>query len=246
MRFQNSIWKEYHNSSKNIEKGHANIPFDSELWSDAWKTVQYKKYHRLKEVSLPEPMQINAALSGVFNSRSSVRNYCGLPIQLSKISTLLYWSCGKKENDTRMYPSGGGMYPIEVYILNSANSKELAAGIYHYDVKNHALRMLVERSFTKTELGKMFGYPWAQKASVTILLSVVFDRTIQKYGERGYRITVLEAGHIMQNFHLVAHAIELSSCCLAGMREFFLEKIMNFDSNKESLLYAIAIDDTYE
>lgn len=242
MEFQNSIWREYHNSSKDKAKGHPNIPLDSDTWPESWKKVTYTSYARLPTLALPSPAEVSERLTESLEKRSSHRTYTREPTTLQDLSTLLYWACGKHEDsDLRRYPSGGGVYPIETYLINFSGSEEYPAGLYHYNIRTHNLSCLWKRTFEDGERKQMFGYPWAEDASVAVIFTIVFDRVIEKYGERAYRFALLEAGHIAQNFSLVATALSLKSCLQGGMNDAFLETLFNFDSHKESIVYGLIL-----
>ena len=76
-----------------------------------------------------------------------------------------------------------------------------------------------------------------------ILLAItgVFDRTQVKYGERGYRYALLEAGHVGQNVYLATQALGLGCCGLAGTRDLAIEELLGIDGVTESLLYTLVI-----
>jgi SagB-type dehydrogenase family enzyme len=69
----------------------------------------------------------------------------------------------------------------------------------------------------------------------------VFWRNQNKYGERGYRYILLEAGHIGQNIYLVSEALGLKCCALGGTRDENLEELVDIDGVTESVVYALAV-----
>lgn len=242
MEFENSIWHFYHESSKDKSKGHPPIPYDSNLWPESWKTVHYKSYARLPKLSLPSPQVLPVSLSEALSVRHSHRDFLGEPMPLQKLADVLYWACAVRTGtNNRPYPSGGGRFPVELYVLNLQTSDEFASGVYHYDLKAHSLDQLWKKEFTREELEELFGYPWAKKASVLIVMTGVFHRTVEKYGERGYRFVLLEAGHIGQNIALASEALGLRSCSLGGVNEQFIESLLDIDPKQESAVYSIVL-----
>ncbi len=91
--------------------------------------------------------------------------------------------------------------------------------MYHYDVKEHALDVLWQRSFTKADIANLFVYDWIGEASCALLMTAVFWRNQVKYGQRGYRYVLLEAGHIGENGYLTAEALGGGGCGMGGMQE---------------------------
>ncbi len=53
-------------------------------------------------------------------------------------------------------------------------------------------------------------------ATVLIFITALFERSTFKYQDRGYRFTLIEAGHVAQNMKLTATALGFSSVNLGG------------------------------
>ena len=64
---------------------------------------------------------------------------------------------------------------------------------------------------------------------------------LAKYGERGYRILLLDAGHLAENVLLTAAALNLSACPLAGFFDDRLARTLELNPTEEPVLYAITI-----
>ena len=101
----------------------------------------------------------------------------------------------------RSAPSGGALYPLELYAwVRSVDG--LRPGLYHYDPYEHELDDLgpaeLEHAFVQQDL--------VGSSAAGILIGSVFFRSVFKYGERGYRFVLLEAGHVAQNAVLAARA----------------------------------------
>ena len=62
-----------------------------------------------------------------------------------------------------------------------------------------------------------------------------------KYGERGYRFALLEAGHAAQNMLLAATALALAALPLGGFYDRRLDELVGADGLDEATLYAIAL-----
>ncbi len=80
-----------------------------------------------------------------------------------------------------------------------------------------------------------------EAAAAVILITAVFQRTTFKYGERGYRFALIEAGHVAQNIDLVASALGLPAANLGGFFDRELEMLLDVDGVEQSLVYAVAI-----
>jgi len=234
----------FHQSSKDPTAGGTQfIPQDDSAWPEEWKTVHYKKYN-LDKIKLTG-YKIVADLFENIKNRRSKREYSRRPQDKDSLSALLKYSCGIIREDkwsrTRAQPSGGARYPIETYVVVLAGSEEVPTGIYHYDIKNHELDILKQREFLSEDLSKLFGYEFAKNASSIIVMTAIFARNQIKYGERGYRHILLEAGHIGQNLYLISTALGLGCCALSGISDIEFEKLLEIDGVTESVVYGLTI-----
>ncbi len=238
--------KMYHEGSKKITRL---FPSDDRTWPETWKQVEYKVYERLPKIILPRET-LSFDLSKALTTRESKRDFSRLPLSLTEVSTLLRYAVGvwKKPGDIepatrRTYPSGGGLYPVEVYLLVRRGTEELPAGLYHYNFNDHSLSVLVTGLFEQVEKPGFFNYSFADAAPLALFMTSVFERQYQKYGERSYRFALLEAGHISQNVYLVAAALGLHCCAIGGVRggDTEVEKILDIDGHYESLIHSMLL-----
>jgi len=236
--------KIYHAYSKDHARYHPPISSNSDEWPEDWKTTYYKTYPRFEKIALSDETLDSDCFTLIKNRRSS-RNFTGVPISTRELSILLKWSCGEmstleRDRKRRAQPSGGSRFPIEIYPL-VLHGDTISPGLYHYNVRDHALDVLPPTPMNIEETDSLFTYRWVKDAAAIILMTSVFWRTQNKYGERGYRYVSLEAGHIGQNLYLVAQALGLKCCALTGTRDIEIEKMLEIDGVSESLVYAIAV-----
>lgn len=229
----------FHQSSKK----HVKTPSDSGLWPDEWKTTYYKEYPSFKKITLNDAPPKKDLFESII-SRKSGREYDSNPITKDELSVLLKYSCGEvslgEDKVHRAQASAGARFPIEMYPIVFRGTEELPSGLYHYNVREHSLDVLWKRDFTKEDVGKLFTYEWVQDASLGIVMTAVFERTQNKYKERGYRCVLLEAGHIGQNLYLVSNALGLECCALSGTRDENLEEFIDIDGTTESVIYGFS------
>ena len=244
----------FHQSSKDHSKGHPPISPNPAEWPEEWKTTYYKTYTRLPKIALSDHPP-KADFFDVVRIRESRRDFTrGAIIKTQELSLLLKYSCGitnklDEQRFRRAQASGGARFPIEVYPIvfrpstnsGQAPGDDLKAGLYHYNVKDHALDVLWEREFSDKDIGEIFTYPWVKDAAVGIVMTAIFWKNRNKYGERGYRYILMEAGHIGQNMYLVSSALNLKCCALGGTRDENVEKLLDIDGVTESVVYALAI-----
>lgn len=215
-----------------------------------WSKIFYKEYPRYPSIMLPTPRRLEKKnLFEALIERKSVRKFNGEGVSLENISKLLFFSAGinrlekKEASAKRVYPSGGARYPLEVYAVVKKDSKELKAGIYHYNVKFHALELIKKGGFSK-ELRIIAGgvnTGVMSSCSVVIAITAVFGRSEIKYGESAYRLILLEAGHLAQNAYLVSSAMTLGVCAIGGFVDDKVNELIEIDIEKEQAVYLLAV-----
>lgn len=232
----------YHEFSKDpTNRGTVYIPRDDSQWPSEWTTIFYKEYERTPKIALPAA-HVQGDFSAVVAHRRSRRDFDRAPIDAGQLGSILRCACGiTDETGRRAYPSGGARYPIEIYPLVFQGSREVPAGIYHYNVKRHALDVLETRQFTGNEIAGIFTYPFIQKASFALVLTAVFNRTFMKYGDRGYRYILIEAGHVAQNICLTAEALDLKCVPLVGTKDTSMERLLEIDGFTEAVIHSVIV-----
>ncbi len=83
-----------------------------------------------------------------------------------------------------------------------------------------------------------------QNAAGLLVLTGVFARTQIKYGERGYRFVLLDAGHLGQNILLACEDLRLAAVPLGGFHDDAVAKWLQLKPQEEFPLYAILIGAT--
>lgn len=208
----------------------------------------YKVYENHDRVELPAPRPVQGSLGEMLVQRRCVRSYrTGEPLLLKQLSDWLAWGCGWRLNlpldhghPGRTYPSGGGLYPLELY-LAVRNVADLAAGLYHYNLRNHALEVLGGTEVSRQVLANLTQEDAASSCHAALLVSAIFMRTQYKYGDRGYRFVLLEAGHLMQNLCLLAPALGLGVTPIGGYYDDRLHQLLEVNGVDEAVVYTATV-----
>lgn len=212
----------------------------------SWIKIHFKTYPRLDRVKLSDIKISTNKLIEILRKRRSTRQFSGIPISKKEFYHLLFLSSGITHLDKnldyskRSYPSGGTRYPLEVYpvILNCEGIKK---GLYHYNVKENSLELLLNEDLSGWLVKNTGGEKWIMNTAVVFVITAVLDRVRVKYGDRGYRLALIEAGHLSQNILLLATELGLGGCPLAGFIDSEVNKLLDINLQKEVALYMIAI-----
>ena len=209
----------------------------------------YKEYLSAPLIALPTPQLPVTSLADAIAGRASCRRFTDAPVTREQISTVLYAAYGvlgryryeTQEFPERPVPSGGGLYPLELYLL-ARSIQGLDSGLYHYTPVSHALEQLagsLPPTFFTADL--FLGQDYAADAGLVIVFTGRTERTMKKYEDRGYRYLLLEAGHAAQNVNLVTAALGLGAVNLGGFFDAFVAALLQLDLDVEVPLYAIAL-----
>lgn len=238
------LYQFFHNETNDrTEKGLVKIPENINDWPEEWKKVAYKQYALFKSIPLS---RMETGLTSVLSKRRSdkeavLTNQVTLPI-LAHILGCGYGLQGTldvERQERRTVPSAGQRYPLEIYPILFRDIDGCAAGVYHYAVRGHMLEPVTLGGSGRDEILSDVHHEWLADTTGVICISAVFDRMTAKYGSRGYRYALLEAGHVAQNMLLAATEKEMSLIPVGGANETdFEQKIGLMDSN-ERIIYML-------
>jgi SagB-type dehydrogenase family enzyme len=213
----------------------------------AIEKIFYKSYPRFPFFKLPTKFKKSTlSIEDVILKRRSRRNFKSSFITLNELSKILYFSFGitkkgKSWNEAkRAYPSAGARYPLEIYVV-TLKVRGLPEGIYHYNCKLHGLELIRKINLRKDISRLCANQKWVKKASAIIIITCVFERTLMKYGERGYRYIYLDAGHAAQNVYLISTAMSLGCCAIGGFLDDEFNKLLDIEKTTEKTIYLLAI-----
>jgi SagB-type dehydrogenase family enzyme len=183
------------------------------------------------KIMLPEPdVNIGIPVARAIHDRKSVRSYSPEPLTLKEAGRLL-WAAGGATVDgvtgaTRAYPSAGGIYPLEIYLV-AGDVEGLEPGIYRYEWKDNSLEM-VKKADIRSDLSRAaYGQKMLASAPATIVITALYEKTAARYGERGKSLFVpMDAGHLGQNVHLEAQSLGLGTVMVAGFETAKAEKVL--------------------
>lgn len=224
-----------------------------------------KRNLNLERIQLPEVAYPEIGIGPAIAARESRREFAADPLPLRDLSTLLHAAYGVTDYygavdastprepsgnggglpprpPRRSVPSGGALYPLEIYPA-VRNVEDLVPGLYHYDPLKHAIEVIAERELDETLRNLLVRRPElpdsAGTCGVVIFVAGIFWRTRFKYQARGYRLTLLEAGHVAQNLLLVAEALGLSAFPNVAFWDRQVDSFLGLDGVNESVLYSV-------
>jgi amino acid adenylation domain-containing protein len=163
-------------------------------------------------------------LREAYRSRRTHRHFSRRPAPLAQFSELL--GCLRQlsfDGEPKyLYPSAGGIYPVQTYVHVKARRVEgLPAGTYYYDPAAHRLVLLAADVELPSEAHDAFvNRPVFEEAAFSIFLVGQMAAVAPIYGRHSLPFATLEAGYLGQLLMMTAPACGLGLCPVG---------VMNFD-----------------
>jgi SagB-type dehydrogenase family enzyme len=234
------------------------LPLLYHLNSEPWMNLEaYSAYSgpmaftsiETSRPKVPLPTIGASPLERLVARRQSCRHFTGESMRLKELASILHVAYGtlgmrRWHDGLRTYhrtvPSGGGLYPLELFVVVNAVER-LPQDIYHYHARDHSLEPLAKPTSLRALVPMWMNQESLASAGVLIILTAVLSRTTRKYGPRGYRYVLLEAGHVAQNVVLRCVELGLGSVCLGGFSDGRLNRELGLDGTNEVTIYGIAV-----
>jgi len=194
----------------------------------------------------PKPTAIDALLRG----RAVCRNFdAARRVPFAFFSQMLHRTFGAQATHAvnaetaivkKNSPSAGGLHPTEAYLLIQ-HVENVAPGLYHYHVGDHALEPL--KTLLPEEALALAGHfvaeqEWFAGAHVMVVLAPRFARNYWKYRNhaKSYRAVTLDVGHLSQTLQLSATDLGLGAFVTAAINEVDIEQALGLEPMQESPL----------
>jgi SagB-type dehydrogenase family enzyme len=210
-------------------------------------SAPFKEYLSFPRVPLGGRDGPSSPIERVVAARRSHRRFSDKAIPKEYLQKLVYTTVGttatmqinEAEHSLRAVPSAGALYPLELY-LACYNVEEVEQGLYHYNVQDDVLENIGDKA-KLDHLDRAWVRPeFARNAGLVLIFSAVFERTVHKYGARGYRFCLMECGMAAEHVILQATELGLSSLITGGFYDILLDSLLGLDDAEEASLCAVA------
>jgi len=177
----------------------------------------------------------------IIQSRISKRNFKRTSLKKEQLSLIL-WSAGGVKIDavtsaSRTIPSAGATHPLEFYIVVGADSvDDIAQGVYRYIIKEHALEPLSDKDIRADLSSACLNQDFIADAPISIVIAAQYNRTTQRYRDRGIRYVHMEAGHSSQNIYLMVADLNLATVEIGAFSDNAVKDIVGLEKDIEPLI----------
>jgi SagB-type dehydrogenase family enzyme len=203
-------------------------------------------------VTLPAPVPLQMRFSETVRRRRSQRTYTGESIPLAQLGTLASAGCGVTARRDlpdggqvllRSTASAGGLYPVDLQIA-SYRVQDLDRGVYLYHPASHELWLTGDGTAADRLLETMAAPEeviMSSQAGALLLLIARPWRSMRKYGPRGMRHALLEAGAIAAHINLAAAALGLGSVDCSSLFDDEVHEALGVDGIYEAVVHAVVV-----
>jgi SagB-type dehydrogenase family enzyme len=211
-------------------------------------------------ISLPRPSPLRMDVGAAIAKRRSVRQFTGDELPFAHLSAIVRAMAGVTHSvethirtsgetvtfEFRAAPSGGGLYPIELWLAVRA-IKGLEPGVYRYAPRSDQLLREGGRDKAEAVYGT-FAVPEdiisvSRSAAILLLLARPM-RSMAKYGPRGLRHVFIEAGAMAENVHLAATSIGIGSVDCASFVDSELSAALDIDGVEVVPVHSILLGES--
>jgi len=247
-RFSSIIGKEF------IEKTRAYSEREYTEGSDQRKglprpslEIEYSLTQNVIDLPIPTDINVdNIFLRDAIEKRRSIREYSNQQMTLEEVSWLLWCSQGVKNvtgctTSLRTVPSGGSCHPFETFLLVN-RIKGLKPGLYRFlAIKHKLIEINLEDGLAEKVTKAIRGIKFVATSAVTFIWIADAYRKTWRYGERGYRSILLDAGHICQNLYLSAEAIKCGVCAIGAFNDDDINNLLGINGVDKFVTYIATV-----
>jgi SagB-type dehydrogenase family enzyme len=200
-------------------------------------------------IALPKPQEIKTGfvdLRLTIEQRTSIRDYQNIPLTINEFSYLLWCTQGvnsvhKNSFTKRNVPSAGARHALETYLLIN-NIEGINPGLYRFLAIEHSLiSVSADKDIADRIIRACSNQSFIKSSAVTFIWAAVQDRMTWRYGDRGFRYMLLDAGHICQNLYLSAESINCGTCAIGAFSDDELNSVLGLDGREMFVIYLATV-----
>ena len=194
--------------------------------------------------ALPAPntdgeVSVESALA----NRRSHRSFQDKALSQEQLSQILWSAYGvtlprpaspAQRGGLRTAPSAGALYPLEIYAI-IGNVDGIEPGVYKYDSGEHSIKQVIAGDVRAELSAAALNQSMVREAPMSIFYSAIFNRTTDRYGERGVLYVYIEVGHSAQNVYLQVEAMGLGTCAIGAFTDDTVRELLNLPAEEEPL-----------
>ena len=214
--------------SKLVQSKYSEEYFLNAAHVEAYRKLQLErnkeKKHTQSEISLNGDLDLPEFIT----ARHSTRQFDTAKVISLEVFKNLLGVFATQDGRKYLYPSAGGLYPVNVYVyVKKGRIEGIAEGLYYYNPYYNSIAMIQEGNVISEDSQYFTNREIFLTSGITLYFTYCGDVNMTKYGGNGYLYGILDCGIMVGLVENCAQYLGLSSCSIGDM---------DFDSIKESFL----------
>jgi SagB-type dehydrogenase family enzyme len=194
--------------------------------ADEWESIKTEKSHT--EIPYPECLVM----------RRSKRNFIDEKIEYGDFISILDIISDGPGTDI----DGKNRSDLLQTAFFAERVKDIVPGLYSLDNSERKFGILHPGIFGEKIAHTCLNQEWLKNAGLHFLFMCDTDELDKKYGPRGYRYAMMEAGRIGQLLYITATSLSLGCCGIGAFYDNEADTLIDLNGGKElRLLYLVAI-----
>lgn len=200
-------------------------------------------------IDLPRPETMATPLLDLrvaIENRRSITTYASTPLSTEELSFLLWCTQGVQQTTgtywtMRTVPSAGARHAFETFLL--VNGVEgLSPGLYRYLALTHRLQQVdTDPTVSRRITSACFDLQFIPRSGAVFIWTAVPYRMTWRYGERGWRDLLLDAGHVCQNLYLAAEVVGCGTCAIAAFDDDLMNQVLGINGSDQFAIYLATV-----
>jgi SagB-type dehydrogenase family enzyme len=179
------------------------------------------------------PLSTANAASPALVRRGSVRDFDLRPLSFDLVSGLIVSAlCARDDSGSRNYPSGGGLFPVEAFVIPLRVDAVEGLPPRVYRVRANSKQLEILGAVDAPSLLATLSRPpldGAMHAAFAVAYAANLERCIVKYRSRGYRNALVEVGSMVQQVDLCAKYLGLGTVPWAWFDDYEWSKFLGLN-----------------
>lgn len=191
------------------------------------------------EKTLGPPPELMMPISEAIKARRSIRSFTRDPITLAELSGLLFYAGGvtgeKQGAPLRAAPSAGARHPTELLVV-AYRVEALEPGIYRYDWLNHKLWAQAKGDLSRSLEIACLDQEFVGDCSCVIVFTSKLQRTLDRYGQRGFRYAIMDSAAAAENLSLAAVALGYGTVWVGAFDDDAVSEVLGLAEDELPML----------
>lgn len=170
----------------------------------------------------------------IFMNRKSHRSFDRRPISYEVFSNIfsVLSQHQKNGNISYLYPSAGGLYPIDVFVYVKSNRVDkLDHGLYYYFPKENTLRKVSDNQLTDN-VHFSINKDIFNSSAFSVYFIYNAASSMPKYGGMGYFYACIDTGIMVSTFNTLCEKNGIGACSIGEMNYKKIKEYLSLNSDQ--------------